>query len=72
MRICPTTLSKRSKMQALGKSNLPGFSRGSSSRKTEAKDKVAAAAPENKDSNFDPLKDVTKSQKNGSYPCYSA
>jgi hypothetical protein len=48
-------------MQASGKSNLPGVNRGSSSRQTEAKDK--AAAPENKDPNFDPLKVVTEMVK---------
>jgi hypothetical protein len=50
-------------MQALGKSNIPSFSRGSTSRQTKAKDKVAAAAPENKDPNFDPLKVVTEMVK---------
>jgi hypothetical protein len=40
-------------MQASGKSNLLGFSRGSSSRQIEAKGKAAAAASENKDPNFD-------------------
>jgi hypothetical protein len=48
-------------MQASGKSNLPGFSRGSSSKQTEANDK--AAAPDNKDPNFDPLKTVTEMVK---------
>jgi hypothetical protein len=42
-------------MHASRKSNLPGFNRGSSFRQTEAKDKAAAAAPENKDPNFDPV-----------------
>jgi ribonuclease HI len=48
-------------MQASGKSNLPGFTRGSSSRQTESKEKVAA--PDNKDPNFDPLKVVTEMVK---------
>jgi hypothetical protein len=50
-------------MQASGKSNIPGFSRGSTSRQTEVKDKAVAAAPENKDLNFDPLKVVTEMVK---------
>jgi hypothetical protein len=48
-------------MQALGKSNLPGFSWGSSSRQTKVKDKTAT--PENKDPNFDPLKVITEMVK---------
>jgi hypothetical protein len=50
-------------MQALGKSNIPGFSRGSTSGQTEAKDKAVTAATENKDPNFDPLKIVTEMVK---------
>jgi hypothetical protein len=50
-------------MQASGKSNILGFSRGSTSRQIEAKDKVVAAAPENKDLNFDPLKVITEMVK---------
>jgi hypothetical protein len=50
-------------MQALGKSNLPGFSRGISSSQTKAKDKAVVAAPENKDPNFDPLKAITQMVK---------
>jgi hypothetical protein len=50
-------------MQSSGKSNILGFSRGSTSRQTKAKDKAAAATLENKDPNFDPLKVVTQMVK---------
>jgi hypothetical protein len=56
-----TAIKINKNMQASGKSNLPGFTRGSSSRHTESKEKVAA--PDNKDPNFDPLKAVTKMVK---------
>jgi ribonuclease HI/transposase InsO family protein len=48
-------------MQASGKSNLPGFTRGSSSKQSESKEK--AAAPDNKDPSYDPLKAITEMVK---------
>jgi hypothetical protein len=41
-------------MQASGKSNLPGFTRGSTSKQSESKDK--AVASDNKSSSSDPIK----------------
>jgi hypothetical protein len=40
-----TTIKIDKNMQALGKSNLPGFIRGSSCRQTESKEKVACNVP---------------------------
>jgi hypothetical protein len=48
-------------MQASGKSNLPGFTRGSSSRQSDPKEK--AAIPDNKDPSYDPLKAITEMVK---------
>jgi hypothetical protein len=45
-------------MQASGKSNLPGFTRGSSSRQSDPKEK--ATVPDNKDPSYDPLKAITE------------
>jgi len=50
-------------MQASGKSNIPGFSRGSTYRQIEAKVKAVAATPENKDPNFNPLKVIIEMVK---------
>jgi hypothetical protein len=45
-------------MQASGKSNLPGFKRGTTSKQQESKDK--AIASESKNSSIDPLKELTE------------
>ena len=46
-------------MQASGKSNLPGFTRGSSSKQSDPKEK--SAVPDNRDPSYDPLKAMFKS-----------
>jgi hypothetical protein len=48
-------------MQASRKSNLPGFSRGSTSKQSKNKEK--AVASDNKDTSHDPLKALTKMMK---------
>jgi hypothetical protein len=48
-------------MQASGKSNLPGFTRGSSSKQSESKEK--ATTPDNKDPSYDSLKAITEMVK---------
>jgi hypothetical protein len=48
-------------MQASGKSNLPGFTRGSISKQSEFKDKVVAS--KSKSSSSDPIKELTKTIK---------
>jgi hypothetical protein len=48
-------------MKASGKSNLSGFTRGSSSRQLESKEK--AASLHNKDPTYDPLKAITEMVK---------
>jgi hypothetical protein len=48
-------------MQASGKSNLPGFTRGGSSKQSESKEK--ATTLDNKDPFYDPLKAITKMVK---------
>jgi hypothetical protein len=45
-------------MQASGKSNLPGFTRGGNSKQSEPKDKVVAS--DSKSSSADPIKELTK------------
>jgi hypothetical protein len=44
-------------MQASGRSNLPGFTRGSASKQQEPKGK--AVSTDNKESSSDPLKELT-------------
>ena len=44
-------------MQASDKSNLPSFTRGSTSKQHEPKDKIVAS--DSKASSSDPLKDLT-------------
>jgi hypothetical protein len=56
-----TTIKMDKNMQASVKSNLPGFTRGGSSRQSESKEK--AAAPDNKDPTYEPLKAITKMVK---------
>jgi hypothetical protein len=48
-------------MQASGKSNLPGFTRGSSSKQLDPKEK--ATVPDNKDPSYDPLKAIIEMVK---------
>jgi hypothetical protein len=45
-------------MQSSGKSNLPGFTRGNTSKQSESKDKTVAI--ESKTSSSDPLKELTE------------
>jgi hypothetical protein len=52
-----TTIKIDKNMQASGKSKLPGFTRGGSSRQSESKEKEAT--PNNKDPSYDPLKAIT-------------
>jgi len=48
-------------MKASGKSNLHGFTRGSSSRQSDSKEK--ALVPDNKDPSYDPLKSIAEMVK---------
>jgi hypothetical protein len=58
LKVAQETANKIDKnMQASGKSNLPGFTRGSSSRQTDSKEKTTV--PNNKDPAYDSLKAIT-------------
>jgi hypothetical protein len=48
-------------MQASGKSNLPGFTRGNTSKQSDNKEK--AVTSDNNDASHDPLKDLTEMMK---------
>jgi len=52
-----TTIKIDKNTKASGKSNLPGFTRGSSSKQLDSKEKETI--PDNKDPSYDPLKSIT-------------